>query len=151
MSARRGVRLAAHGLAATLLAGCYTTRRVSPEHASPAQPVRLWVGMGGAAALVPAVGPGVSQMEGEVLSRDDSMVTLRLQRLTRRDGGEETFAGDPVSIRLSAIDSAFTRRLDRRRSLLLGGGVVAGAWLVRALADQSGFIRTSIGKPGGSQ
>lgn len=142
---------AALALAGTSVAGCYASYRVPSGRPVPGQPVRLWLGEGGSASVVASVGPRASILDGDVLARSDSAVTLALRSVTRRGGSEETFPGDSLTVSLAAIDSATVRRFDRRRSFLLGAGVVAGAWLLRAFADEAGFTRTSVGKPGGTQ
>ena len=134
-----------------LLAGCYTYRTVPTAGLGAQQEVTVWVNEQGSTALTPVIGPRAHALEGVVASRSDSTVTVALNTVTRRDGSEQTMARDLVTVPVTGIDSASLRRFDRKRTILMASGVVVGAVLIRFVAEEAGFTRSSGGKPAGTQ
>lgn len=134
-----------------LLGGCYTYGPVQARAVAPRQDVTVWVNEAGMAAITPVIGPRAAELQGIVTARSDSSLTLALRSVTRRGGMEETMANDLVTVGLGSMDSVRLRRFDRTRTLLMAGGVVVGAILVRVVSNESGFERATGGKAGGAQ
>ena len=74
----------------------------------------------GRTALGGSMGPEIIQIEGKLLSTDNSeyVVGVSLVRLLR--GGEQVWRGETVRIKTEYVSSLYERRLSASRSLALG-------------------------------
>ena len=135
--AARGPRtgLRARAAVALLLAastGC-RTYTVLPSHSlDPGRTVRVRLTATGSGDVASAIGPHGSVLEGALVSRDDSTLTLAPTRIVRVSGDEERWPGDAVVVRRTAVLGVDAVRVSTHRSLLLAGGMLAALAVVRA-------------------
>ena len=100
------------------------------------------------------VGPQAALLDGRLMERSDSGLTLRVETVTRRNGGEEPWReGALVLVPTGAVQGVQTRRLDRTRTVLVVAGAVVGAVLLGAAFGSTGSDvgRSGRGTPGGQQ
>ena len=139
---RGGATLAAAALG--LNAGCYSYAPLATTATQPGAEVRVALAEQGAADLARFLGPRAASLEGRVVERTDTALTLSVTSITRTTGVEETWPGDQVTVPRSALATTETRRLAVGRSLLLTGAIIAATTLIGA-ALKSG---TDVNRPG---
>jgi hypothetical protein len=94
------------------------------------------------------VGPGADYVDGNLTSMTDSAYTISLVALGRRNGTEETWKGEPVTLSIADVESMGLRRADTGRSAALTAALIGGAALVARTI--SGGEKAIVTKPGGS-
>jgi hypothetical protein len=141
LTARRAALGLALGLAPAL-GGCYTFAAAAPGALPAGARVRVTLTEAGASALAPAVGAGVSGIEGDVVRQGGDTLVVRPARLLTSAGVDVAWSGDTLR-----VPPPWQRAVDRRRlaagrtSLLVAGGVAASVGiiaLVRGLRDRGG-------------
>jgi len=122
---RRALRAVAAGLAGLVAAGCYT---YTPLLTVPEPGTRLAVELNdhGRVALADHVGPEVAVLEGDLQARTDSTLILAVREVRGLYGSRSQWAGEPVTVTLSAIRTLRERQFDRGRTILTGGAVASG-------------------------
>jgi hypothetical protein len=97
----------------------------------------------GRAALGGSMGPEILQIEGRLLTRDNSeyVVGVSLVRLLR--GGEQVWRGETVHIKSEYVSSLYERRFSASRSLALGA---AGVGVIAAIAAR-GLLGHALDDP----
>ena len=133
----------------SLCGACYQYSALQPTPATVGKAVRVQLTNDGTAHLAAMVGPGADYVDGNLTSMTDSSFTLSLADLGRRNGTEESWKGEPVTIARSDVESIALRRASAGRSAALTAALIGGAALVaRGLGAGEGAIRTRTG--GGS-
>jgi hypothetical protein len=130
------MRLVVLGLAATLLAGCYTYEPVAlaPAPAS-GTPVRLSITDRATADLREYLGPNVESLTGRLLAADSARVALTVRSIMMHNGSEEFWTGDRITIPRIAVARVERRRFSASRTGFLTAISLAGAIV---LADALG-------------
>ena len=151
MTARRSrPSRAALALLLAASAGCRTYAEIPSQSVDPGHRVRVRLTAAGSSDVAATIGPRGRMLEGGLVSRDDSTLTLSPTVIVRTNGEEERWPGDPVVVRRSAVAGVDAVRTSVRRSALLAGGVVAVLVLLRAAFDGGeGVSRTPGEGPGG--
>jgi hypothetical protein len=147
VSSRR-VRLA---LSAVLLVVCGCQRYVELGN-SPAVTrgdVRLTVSDETASVQYGSVGSNVRQIEGKVISANDSAITLSVTRVQRRTGFGESWNGESVSVPRRAVVMLEKREVSVSRTLATFGAVVAGSFAARGAINGGEGTGSGVKKPGG--
>ena len=95
------------------------------------------------------VGPGTRAIEGDVVRADANGLTVSVRRIEKRNGIEEFWKGEQVTIPRGAVSTYTERRLSRSRTAILGAGVVAAALVIgQAFGDITGIFGRDGGGPG---
>jgi hypothetical protein len=138
---RSNVGLAgAVGCVATMagLAGCYKYTPLATTDPAPGTRVAVELAPAGTDTLARFVGPNVIRIEGRVLQAGGSDLLLAVSVVRKRNGEEDFWKGETVSIPRGTISGLRQRRLATGRTLLLAGAVaVAGATVGAAASSGS--------------
>ena len=143
-----GRRLAVCAAALPVVAGCYSTRPIRDLNGIPSgERVVVTLTSGGTDALTQMVGPQVRQLEGDLVSAASDSLELRLLRTTREDDRSEPWQRQRVRVARTQVDNVEQRRLDRTRSWLMAGAVVAGVVLLGLVVNAAGGESGEVGPP----
>ena len=117
-----------------LLAGCYSLQsaRGTPDVGTK---VAFDVNDVGRVGLGGALGPEVSQVEGQVLRRDSAGYLLAISNVRLLKGGEQVWSGEQVHVRSDYVGNTYVRRFSLARSI--GFGVVGIGGFAAFLAGRS--------------
>lgn len=127
------------GLAAMSFAtGCYTFAPVAPSTVADGARVRIGLTGQGAVALAPALGTGISGVEGAVLRRNGDTLLVRPTTLDAAGGVDFAWTGGDVAIPTSYTSGVQLRRLSKGRTALFAGVGVAAAVGAIAIARGGG-------------
>jgi hypothetical protein len=96
-----------------------------------------------------AIGSNVRQVEGKVISVNDSAVIVAVTSVQRRTGFGESWNGESVTIPRRSIVMLEGRRISLPRTLATVGAVVAGGIAARGAANGAEGTTGGIKKPGG--
>jgi hypothetical protein len=128
---------------AAVLAGCYTLQPVRGAAPDVGQPLALDVNDAGRVALGGSMGPEISQIEGQLLSKDDSEYLVAVSGIKLLRGGEQAWSGEKVRIKSEYVSSVYRRRLSVGRTVALGA---VGAGAIAFLVTRS--LKTDPESPG---
>jgi hypothetical protein len=110
---------------------------VVAQQLSPGATARVTLTDRGSVELASALGPRGELLEGRVVESADSALTLSVSTVVRRNGVEESWTGERLSIPQRYVASTTMPRVSTWRSLLLAGGVVAGLAAIAAIIQGS--------------
>ena len=140
-------RRAAALLVPWALTACHGYESYSPTVVPTDAPVRVELTDRAAVDLAAALGPRARLVHGRVAERGDSVVTLRVSSITRRDGIEESWRGEPVRVPLAGVARFERERLSPTRTGLFAAGIAAV--LALAIVAFGGNGEVVRGGPGG--
>jgi len=80
----------------------------------------------GTLELSPRIGAGVVSVDGRVRTVTDSTVEVALVQTVTRTGDSQQWLGEPLVIPLGYVTGFRRRQASTKRSLLLGGSILAG-------------------------
>lgn len=112
-------------LAPALLAGCYTYTR-APAVLEPGARVSLEINDLGRMQLAEHVGPSVVRIDGWLVSSDDSVYTLRVEKTTNLRGGTVPWSGEQTTIRKAWIDELRLKQFSASRTIIASTALAAG-------------------------
>ena len=140
-------------IAAVAMCGaCYRYTPFQPTTSTMGQAVRVTLTDAGTNHVASLVGPGAAYLDGNLASLTDSAYVISLSDLGRRNGTEETWKGEQVTVSRTEVSSIELRKAAPGRSAALTAALVGGAALVaRAIGAGEGVIRTRVGGPGSGQ
>jgi hypothetical protein len=149
---RRG-RAALACLGATVLQlalqACYSSVAAPLTGPAPSGDVTLVLSPEGSARLVSALGPRAASLDGRVVSRTDSSLTVVVTGVARTTGTREDWPADQVVVPVSAVQTLSVRRLSVGRSVAFAAvGAVAAFLIGRGFTGTQGGGTT---KGGGSE
>ena len=127
-----------------LLGGCYTlqpSRGSAPEVGAR---MALDVNDAGRVALGGSMGPEISQIEGQLLGKDDREYLVAVSGIKLLRGGEQPWSGEKVRIKSEYVSSVYRRRLSPGRSLALGA---IGAGAIALIVTRSLKTNPETGDP----
>src|SRR2546423_11259906 len=128
---------------------CYQYSAFQPSSSTVGKAVRIQLTDQGTAHLAALVGPGADYVDGNLSAMTDSSFTLSLTALGRRNGTEERWKGEVVSVSHADVESIELRKASASKSAALTAALVGGAALIaRTIGGGGGAIRTRGG--GGS-
>jgi hypothetical protein len=119
------------GAAAVCLAqvACYTLQAVpSGKQLTLGTLVAMDVNDAGRAALGGSMGPEILQIEGRLTRNDDASYEVAVASIRLLRGGEQTWAGEKVSVRKDFVARVYEKQLSTTRSVAasaVGIGIVA--------------------------
>jgi hypothetical protein len=111
---------------AALTTGCHSWEPVAAG-ALPPGTVRVTLAPGASTAAT--LGPNAAALDGRLVARTDSSVTLAVSEVARASGAEERWTGDAVTLPLSAVLRVERQRLARGRTAAVVVGSVLGIYL----------------------
>jgi hypothetical protein len=124
-------------------AACYQYQPAPLSAVQPGQAVRVNLTLDGGAALASAIGPGATALDGRVVRRDDREITLALTQIMRAaDQPEEFLQNEPLTLPLTGGATFSVRSLDKGRTVLAAGSIVALIVAGKAFIDQPGIFTT---------
>jgi hypothetical protein len=96
-----------------------------------AQPaVRVTLTDQGTIDVAPRIGMRAETLEGVLQSVSDSSLAMSVQKVSREGGIEDSYAGEPLTLLPRDYESVAKARTSVARSLVLAGGIIAGAFLL---------------------
>ena len=135
-------------LSAVLLTACYEYSAFNPTGDTLGKAVRVELSGGGTDRIARFVGPNAEYLDGNLAAMTDTTYTLSLADLGRRNGTEELWKGEPLTLTKADVNSIALRKSSGTRSAALTGLLLGGAFLVaRAIHGNEGTV---IAKPGGT-
>ena len=131
---------------------CYQYTTFQPTSRTVGKAVRVQLTDEGTAHLAAMVGPGAAYVDGNLSAMTDSSFTLSLTALGRRNGTEEGWKGEPVTLSRADVELIELRKASASKSAVLTAALVGGAALIaRTIGGGEGAIRTRVGGPGSGQ
>ncbi|HEX6626705.1 MAG TPA: hypothetical protein VF105_02005 [Gemmatimonadaceae bacterium] len=135
-----------------LCSACYQYSQFQPTSSALGKAVRVQLTDAGTTHVASLVGPGADYLDGNLASLTDSSYTISLADLGRRNGTEETWKGEAVSLARADVESIGVRKTSGGKSAALAAALVSGAVLVaRSIGAGEGAIRTRTGGPSTGQ
>lgn len=129
---RRGISVLL--LLTLLLSGCYTSRPIATPVPVPGTRITAGLTQGGAAEVAALIGPHARSVEGVVVGVvGEREWQLSMIRVEQTDGQGVFWNREVVTLPASAFHDVRERQLDRRRSVILAGGIVGAALLLGQL------------------
>jgi hypothetical protein len=122
---RRGALISS----AALIGGCYTQRPLTTPVPFPGTRIVAELTDTGTVAMGNQLGPGVTEVEGIVSSADASRWRLLMVRADQRGGASTLWNREPVTFPRLALTQVTERQLDKKRSWLMAGAIVAAAFI----------------------
>jgi hypothetical protein len=137
--------------AAQFALGCYREVPVAWNAAPAQKAVEVTLDPAQAAPLAAAIGPRARRLEGRVVARTDSTLTLAVTSVARTSGSEETWPGSEVVLPQAAIERVTVRRVSALGSALIvgliaGGGTLIGAAVGGGSSQPGGRIGGTTGR-----
>ena len=138
--------------AVAMCGACYQYGAFQPSSSTGSQAVRIHLTDAGTLHVAALVGPGADYLDGNLASMTDSAYTISRADLGRRNGTEESWKGEQVTVPRSEVASIELRKAAPGRSAALTAALVGGAALVaRAIGAGEGAARTRVGGPSSGQ
>ena len=123
---------------------CYVQRPLETVPPPPSTRIVAQLTDSGTVAMGNALGPGVLGVEGVVATADQNEWTLQMVRTDLRDGRQIEWNREPVKFPRQAFTNTQVVRVDKTRSWLAGGLLIAGAFLA---ARAFNLLGASDGEP----
>jgi hypothetical protein len=108
-----------------VLCGCYESVPVEINRVQPGTKVRVTLTDAGADSLARYLGPGVQTVDGKLINTDESKLALGVSSIAMKSGQDQYWKGETVAIPRYALATVQERRVNKPKSLLLGGVLVA--------------------------
>ena len=136
-------------LVVIVLSGCYSYVPVAVSGPPPGTRANLVLTDEGTVEMARQVGPSTRAIEGDVLSANGEGLLLAVRRLERRDGIEEFWKGEQVTVPRGAVATFTERKLSRSRTALFGVGAAAAVFVLgKAFGEATGIFGRNGGGPG---
>jgi len=91
----------------------------------PGSKIRISLTDAGADSLARYLGPGVATIDGKLIATTDSGVSLSVSQVAMRSGQDQFWKGETVVIPRYSLSTVQARRINKPKSLLLGGVLIA--------------------------
>lgn len=114
-----------------VLCACYESVPIELGRATPGTKLRVTLTDAGADSLARYLGPGVETIDGKLISTSDSGVSLSVSQVSMRSGQDQFWKGETVVIPRYSLGTIQARRINKPKSLLLSGIIVAGLASIR--------------------
>lgn len=134
-----------------LSVGCYEYREARVTDVRPDATVHVVLSAEAATALAGSIGPNATSIDGRVLSVDTRTLRLSATQIGRAVGPEEFLRDEPIDVPSLGALSISIRSVDRVRTVLAIGGILASVFAAHALTDQPGIIATRGGPTTGTK
>ena len=132
-------------------AGCYEYHTAAPGAVRPDAMVHVVLSSDASSALASAIGPNATSLDGRVLAIDSSRMRLAVTQIARVVGPEEFLQNEPIDVPTRGALAVTVRSVDRLRTALTFGGLLAGVFAAHALTDSPAIFTTKGGQTSGSR
>lgn len=120
------------------LGGCYVYRPVV-EPPAPGAYLALELNDRGRVGVADSLGPGLTRVEGELVSLTDSLYVLEVRRVRDVRGDNTRWAGESASVRQEFVRDVTIRELSKQRTGMLVGGIAVALVTFVVTRDLFGF------------
>jgi len=108
------------------VAGCYALQPARSGVPPVGTQVAFDVTDSGRVALGGAMGPEIAQIEGRLVSNEDSVYVVAVSAIRLLRGGEQVWRGEHVRLKRGYVATPYVRRFATGRSVAVGSTVVGG-------------------------
>lgn len=130
---------------------CYEYRDARLADVHRAATVHVVLSAAASTSLAPAIGPNATSIDGQVVSIDGATMRLAATQIARAVGPEEFLRNETVDLPAAGALSISVRSVDRVRTVLAVGAILAGAFAAHKLTDQPGIISVKGGPVGATK
>jgi hypothetical protein len=139
-------------IALPLLAACYTWQPVRQAGPASGERVNILLSDRGTAEMAPALGPGVSEVEGDVVAADSTDLRLAVRQVANTRGVPAGWLGEGVSIPRPYMARVSQRRFSAGGTALMSGLAAATLYgIYRLLGGPGIFEGGSAGSGSGGR
>lgn len=131
--------------------GCYEYHRGTVATIRPSEIVHVTLTPEGSSSLAATIGANATALDGRVLSVDATTLRVALTQIVRGVGPEEFLQNEPVSVPASSASVITVRSVDRARSFVAFGGLIAGVIAARVFSNQAGIVSVKGGPATGTK
>ena len=131
-----------------VLCACYESVPIELGRVPPGSKIRVSLTDAGADSLARYLGPGVATIDGKLIATTDSGVSLSVSQVAMRSGQDQFWKGETVVIPRYSLSTVQARRINKPKSLLLGGVLIAALATLRlsgVVGGNGGGSGTGIG------
>ena len=132
-------------------AGCYEYHATALSGVRPGQTVHIVLNPSGSAALASTIGPNATTLDGQMLGRDSGQLTLAVTQIERSVGPEEFMRNEAITVPSQSAESITVRRLDRSRTFLTVGALIASVFFAHVATEQPGVVTVKGGPSSGTK
>jgi hypothetical protein len=132
---------------APLLAACYVQRPLTAPVPEASSRIVVQITDTGRAELANQIGPGASEVEGVVVSANDSAWDLEVLRVGYRVGPSQQWNRERVTFPRYALTNASERSLSRKKSWIMALAITGTALLAAKAFGALGFGGSGGGEP----
>lgn len=108
-----------------VLCGCYESVPIQLNSVQPGTKIRVTLTDAGTDSLARYLGPGVQTVDGKLISTDESKLSVGVTSISMRSGQDQYWKGETVAIPRTALATVQQRKVNKPKSLLLGGVLIA--------------------------
>lgn len=130
---------------------CYEYHSASPSAVHPGETVHLVLSPEASSSLASTIGPNATALDGRVVAADGGTLRLALTQIARSVGPEEFLKDQVIDVPAGGAPSITVRSVDRMRTVLALGGLLAGAIAAAAVTNQAGIVTIKGGPPGSTK
>ena len=128
-----------------LMAGCYTYKPLPSTGPETGTRVSAELTDQGSIAMSSQLGPGVTQVQGEVLPSDSIALRLAILTTANNRGIESDWQREQVAIPVNALGRLEQRKLSFGQTALAGGLAIGGLYAMYRLLGGAGIFEGSAG------
>jgi hypothetical protein len=121
------------------LAGCYTLQPAGGVQPQIGHRVAFDVNDAGRVALGGSMGPEVAQVEGHLVSRDDSEYIVAVTNIRTIRGTDQVWSGEQVHVKNEHVSTTYRRKFSRGRSIAFGIVGIGGFTAIMVSQNLLGF------------
>jgi len=114
-----------------VLCGCYESVPIQLNSVQPGTKIRVTLTDAGTDSLARYLGPGVQTVDGKLISTDESKLSVGVTSISMRSGQDQYWKGETVAIPRTALATVQQRKVNKPKSLLLGGVLIAALAFLR--------------------
>ncbi len=108
----------------SFMCGCYESVPVQINQVQPGTKLRVTLTDAGTDSLARYLGPGVETVDGKLISTTESRLSLGVTSVAMRSGQDQFWKGEAVAIPRTALATVQQRKVNKPKSLLLGGALI---------------------------
>lgn len=139
------------GMLVAALGGCYQYHEASTTAVRPDETVHVILSSDASSSLASTIGPYATSIDGRVLSIDSNQMRLAVTQIARAVGPEEFLQNEPIDVPTHGAVAVSVRSVDRVRTVLALGGLLAGVFAARTLTTSPNVVSTAGAPTGGSR
>ncbi len=132
-------------------AGCYQYHDASVTGVRPDETVHVVLSSDAASALASTIGPNATSIDGRVMAVDSNHLRLAVTQIARAIGPEEFLQYEPIDVPTRGALAVSVRSVDRVRTVIAFGGILAGVLAAHTLSNSPGVFSTTGAPAGGSK